>query len=372
MVKRTHQVFGRVIERTSRAGVEALVVEAWDRDKRFHDMLGSTVTDQDGAFRIGFDPDYFGDEGEEEKAPDLFFRVYRDEQLLKDTMGDTREDQQEGRIEVLIELDLDTAPSRGKDRVSSMQALKLARFVTESDFKGIYQERRDTATMVGRLLRAAATNSLGEIAFEPVAPEGTRNREVVGQNVQSAQSNLGRSGAKVVAVKPYHPRLDSATADALGSVAITVREGDQVTLYEEDGIVRYYAVERRKRSTPPDTGDIIRLDGEVAELKTRAGELARVRDEVSGLKGSGEQARAQLDEHQAAADAQSAELVKLREELGQLRQASTGKDQQIARMNTELGALRSAQDNLLKRLTPERMAMLERLSAQVPRDPPVG
>lgn len=369
MVRGTYQVFGRVIDRMTRAGVVALVVEAWDRDTRFHDMLGTAVTDQDGAFRIGFNPEYFGDYGGDE-TPDLFFRVFRDEQLLKDTMAESRENQKEGRIEVVIELDLASAPVGGRDRVSSLQALQMARFVRDSDFRGIYQERRDTVTMVGRLLGAAATRSVSEFAFEPIGPNGTRNREVVGQSVLSAQGNLARSGAEVSSVKTYNPRLDSATATALGLVPITVRQGDKVTLYEEDGVVRYYAVERGTRTTPADTQDITRLDGEVAELKTRASELARVQDEVSGLKGSTEQTRNQLAERQTEAEAQSAELLKLREELGHLRMASTSKDQQIVRMNVELGALRSAQDNLLQRFTPERMAVFERLSAQVPRDPP--
>lgn len=375
MAKGTYQIFGRVISRMSRAGIDGVVVEAWDRDKRYHDMLGSTVTDQDGIFRIGFDVEYFRDDEDEEQAPDLFFRVYRDDELLKDTIDDTLEDQQEGRIEVVIELDLDTGtehgPARGKDRLTSMQALTVARFVTESDFKGIYQERRDTATMVGRLLRAAATNSLAEFALEPVAPEGTRNREVVGQSVQSAQGSLARSGAEVVAVRAYHPRLDSDTADALGSVPISIHQGDRVTLYEEDGVVRYYAVERRQRSTPANTDDIVRIDGEVADLKKRAAELAQVRDEVSGIKGSGEQARAQIEQQQAAVADQSAELVKLRAELVRLREASSGKDQQIERLATALDAMRGAQDNLLKRLTPDLLARLERLGETTPRDRPV-
>jgi hypothetical protein len=371
MVQGSYQVFGRVIDRMTGAGVAALVVEAWDRDTQYHDMLGTAVTDQDGAFRIGFNPDYFGDYGGDQ-APDLFFRVYRDEQLLKDTMAESRENQQEGRIEVVIELDLASAPPHGKDRVSSMQALQIARFVRDSDFRGIYRERRDTVSMVGRMIAAAATRSMGEFSFEPIAPEGARNREVVGQGVPTAQANLRRAGAEVSAIKVYAPRLDSATADALGSVALSVRQGDRVTLYEEDGIVRYYTVERSKPTAPAATQDIVRLDHDVAELKTHAGELARVQDEVSGLKGSTDQARTQLDEQRAGAEAQSAELARLRAELGQLRQASSGKDEQIARMHTELQSLRSAQDHLLQQLTPERMAILERLGGQTPHDPPVN
>ena len=44
----------------------------------YHDLLGQAVTDADGAFTVAFDSDYFRS-FDPERAPDVFFRLYRDD-----------------------------------------------------------------------------------------------------------------------------------------------------------------------------------------------------------------------------------------------------------------------------------------------------
>ncbi len=54
MAKKANQTFritGRVIDSTSQQGIAGLRVEAWDKDMVFNDLVGSAVTDEQGAFR---------------------------------------------------------------------------------------------------------------------------------------------------------------------------------------------------------------------------------------------------------------------------------------------------------------------------------
>ena len=77
-----YTVGGRVVDRTTRAGIRGVRVEAWDRDTRYHDLLGQAVTNADGQFAIGFDSAYFGDYAPD-RAPDLFFKLFLDGRVGK-------------------------------------------------------------------------------------------------------------------------------------------------------------------------------------------------------------------------------------------------------------------------------------------------
>jgi outer membrane protein assembly factor BamB len=77
-------ILGRVISRISQKGVPNLRVEAWDKDLIVNDLVGSAVTDANGAFRIEFDASYFR-ELFLDRRPDLFFRIFDAGKLIKST-----------------------------------------------------------------------------------------------------------------------------------------------------------------------------------------------------------------------------------------------------------------------------------------------
>src|SRR6266851_9626345 len=96
-----YRILGRVIDRASRQGVQGLRVEGWDRDTKFHDMLGSAVTDSNGAFSFTFDSTYFGDYGGD-YAPDVFFKVYLGDRVIKNTFDTPMMNQPAGDIQATI------------------------------------------------------------------------------------------------------------------------------------------------------------------------------------------------------------------------------------------------------------------------------
>ncbi|MGI0487436.1 hypothetical protein ACN4EK_18490 [Pantanalinema rosaneae CENA516] len=60
-----------------------LRVEAWDEDRQYDDLLDAVRTDTRGVFEITFDEDDFQQEPTEtEPRPDLYFKVFRGEELL--------------------------------------------------------------------------------------------------------------------------------------------------------------------------------------------------------------------------------------------------------------------------------------------------
>ena len=84
------QINGKIINSKTRQGLEGLLVEAWDQTLFFKDIVGAAVTDESGQFilelsdtyrlRLLYDWRLFFD-----RAPDLYFKVYRGKRLIRST-----------------------------------------------------------------------------------------------------------------------------------------------------------------------------------------------------------------------------------------------------------------------------------------------
>jgi hypothetical protein len=103
------RIDGRVIARTTRRGVAAVRVEAWDRDPFLTDKLADAVTSGRGKFRIEFDPRYF-QERFFDRRPDAFFKVFQGRRELKVTAPSVMRDVGAGDTDITVEVDMDPAP----------------------------------------------------------------------------------------------------------------------------------------------------------------------------------------------------------------------------------------------------------------------
>jgi hypothetical protein len=322
MATRKYRISGRVVERTRRSGVPGVTVEAWDRDTRFHDMLGSEVTDAEGAFSIAFDDDYFGDFAPD-RSPDVFFKVLRDGRVVLTTFDKPMMNLADGDTQVTLEIAEAQPPEPGKDRIKTRQMLKATRFFTQSDFKGVMKEQREKGSMLGSFLGALGGKALANFDFAPLRPTGPQTSQVIGQDAASASANLEAQQVKVTGVKTFDPKTDADSARALADFPLRVKAGDRVELYEENGIVRYYAIVKPVAATDVDAATVARLDREVQDLK-------------------GE------------------EITQLKAQLAVVQQSAANKDAEIERLRADLAATQAEQRDLSTRFSADKLAALER------------
>ncbi len=101
MAKKKYQIVGRVV--IAGQGVLGLRVEAWDKDRISDDLVSNAVTGTDGSFQMRFDQSYFADLFLDSQ-PDLYFKVFDGDQLIKSTEDSVLWNVAAGKTEVVIEL----------------------------------------------------------------------------------------------------------------------------------------------------------------------------------------------------------------------------------------------------------------------------
>jgi hypothetical protein len=176
-VARSYLVFGRVIDRETKRGIRGLTVEAWDKDMIVDDLVGTAITGERGAFQIRFDESDFFDGSDFKdlflvRRPDLYFRVYRGDELIESTEDSVLWNVQREDIEVQIEVDdsADEEPQPGDETAPGLQA------ATRSILQATYTPRQprpgEDPSMAPRALEKAAffarlapsQEELGELA----------------------------------------------------------------------------------------------------------------------------------------------------------------------------------------------------------------
>ncbi len=101
------RICGRVIHHQTSKGIAGLRVEAWDKDLVCNDSVGSALTDEQGTFRIEFDESNFKDLFLE-RQPDLFFKIFHNNELIRTTENSVLWNVEAGETEVSIEVEVKT------------------------------------------------------------------------------------------------------------------------------------------------------------------------------------------------------------------------------------------------------------------------
>ncbi|GAB3764912.1 hypothetical protein GCM10028796_20990 [Ramlibacter monticola] len=349
---------GRVIDRATKAGVRGVRVDAWDRDTRYHDLLGQATTDDEGRFTIGYDSVYFGDFAPD-RSPDVYFRLYLDGTEVLSTFDKPRKNTARGATDVVLELDMPQLRPAGRDYVSVTQALKVADWWQASDFRGAWREGTDKARTIGSLLGGLGGDALKNFDLAPVRTRGTTEREVVNQPVAAAQQALALKQVEVTEVKSVSEAGRRETLKTLADYPLQLKAGDKVQLYQENGVVKYYTRVPAADANAVDGQAVQKLDEDVQSLKTRVQQAETLRAEVESLKGSGSALEQRLSTDAEALRAQTDEVAALKAELSALRKSTAAKEAEIVKLQTDLVQVRQSQDQLIARLPLDRLSRLE-------------
>ena len=154
MAKKAFRISGHVIDHKSGNGIEGLKVEAWDKDLLVDDLVGSSETQADGLFEFKFDASYFK-ELFLDRSPDLFFKVFSNNRLIKSTEDSVLWNIASGKSNIEIEVDM---PVEEKNftvhgRVLQADGSHLEAITVKAFDKDLRQES---------LLGEASTNSNGQ------------------------------------------------------------------------------------------------------------------------------------------------------------------------------------------------------------------
>ena len=164
--EQVYRITGTVINRTIRSGIAGLRVEAWDKDRLIDDLVGSAVTNGQGKFQIEFTAAYFK-ELFLDRQPDLYFRVFRGETLIKSTEDAVMWNVAVSDIQIKIEVDLaaaPTPPSPGEQPVS----FSVSGQIQDADgdpLVGVTVRAVDQAMRSEAVLGEASTDQTGHYAI---------------------------------------------------------------------------------------------------------------------------------------------------------------------------------------------------------------
>ncbi len=352
------EIVGTVVERGTQHGVQGVRVEAWDRDTRYHDLLGSTVTDGAGRFQIRFTDEYYGD-FQPDRMPDVFFRVFRDETLVLSTQDHPMENEPGPIIRVTLELDPVVEPQVADDRVSAVTAMKAITFLRTSDFRGVRRETGDRARSAGSFLGSMLLNGFRQWDWQPIRTAAVRKADIVDQDTQTAQTRLAEQKIEVAGVETYDPGLNRDSVRLLTAMPVRLQPGERVVLYEQDGKVKYYARVKEQPAATIDQQAVQRLGGELDSVKGQVAEVDSLRTAVDGLKASSEQEREATATDLAAVRTDLSDLTELKRTMAAMQADLTERNQTIARLQAELGEVKASQARIEQTDIVQRITSLE-------------
>lgn len=275
------KISGEVIDSQTEKGIARLRVEAWDLDTKYHDLLGVDTTSGQGKFNMTFDESYFREFGAE-KAPDIFFKVYRGNRLIKSTEDSVIKDAKVNTKSV-IKIDVQSVIRPGKDRIKAAQVMKTARFVQASDFSGALQEVGDKGNHFTGYVSDIVKNAFVNLDVNPISTPAVRTRDIVNQDVAVVTEKFQAQNIAVSEVRAYQPGLNSRSISELTNFTTRLEPGAKVNLYEQGGKVKYYSIVKPAKVA----GVSEEVESNLSALEERKSSLADnavIRNELDTLK----------------------------------------------------------------------------------------
>ncbi|HSK52021.1 MAG TPA: DUF6519 domain-containing protein [Clostridia bacterium] len=209
----------------------------------------------------------------------------------------------------------DPAAERRAPMVRYSTARSNVDLARDANIASKFTDVRTRTTLAAGLIGRAGRRSLTDAIAEPAVRIGN----LVDRPADDVEAALADRGVRVARAADEHEDLPTLLGDLLGLLR-TPRRGDEVTLHEEEGRVRYINVAARRTERRPDASP------EVEELSkavvARDADIAALRSEVERLQASQAAAVPATGEQRIAAlEAELQELRGLRDQVTALLEA---------------------------------------------------
>jgi Family of unknown function (DUF6519) len=197
--------------------------------------------------------------------------------------------------------------SDAEDRVSVEQLQQLLAWAQSSDVLGRVREVRQRNSIAQSAARVAIRQA--QPAPAPVGGPRILSSDIVGQPADSVEESLANRGV-TIRREPFGPRVGIGAVRDVAGLFREAEPGDEITLFEENGTVRYFAINKRPavRFPPPSP-----LPPVQPIATTEGAPEAGARPEAEGAEG----AEASLAERVSALEQ---ELATLRSQMPRRRQ----------------------------------------------------
>lgn len=243
---RSYIIFGRVLDRKTQTGLEGLRVEAWDKDMILDDLVGAAVTGERGGFQIRFEESDFKDIFMD-RQPDLYFKVFRGDDLIESTEDSVLWNVEREDIEVVLEVDEPADDEQDQDPAIGPGLQPAARSLLQATYTPRQPRPGEDPAMAPRALEKGVFIARLAPSPEELAELADRYRE---------ESNQANASKLIAAQALSEVKTLSGAMGSSGRIDL-LRNGKQLAGLRVDVLtqVAYDLVELRQKtlSTEPDT-----------------------------------------------------------------------------------------------------------------------
>jgi len=203
------------------------------------------------------------------------------------------------------------------DRVNSNQMMSAKNFMQNinlSSFTGAQLAKLSTS-------RKLATDAMGAAVFnyQPTEAAQIDQNDVVGQQTEVVNQRLTAANIVVDSVQPYDPTAAAANITTFLGAPTSLPSGSHVVLYEQNGVVRYYAL------TPTAAPAVQNLTTQMQAQQTALSSLQQSQQVIADQLGT-------ITNYQQ-------EIAALKTSLSAMQEAQTARDQDLAELKSQVQSL---------------------------------